>query len=257
MKRFFALGKTRWAVAVFFLIAVVLWIGFLLQPSTPPPFATLQQPFSRPLPLRDRLVSWIPGANASALVWHLENLVFGKRKPVNINGEIVAVPAWEGPELISSLGLRTLLCSDPAGLQTWLLASGDIEAVRQRFKKTPGVEFLSRPRISTADGVEASLFCGASIPLKGVLNHIGLKMNCFGRLRGHSTDLYTLITYSEAVTNRAVVAVGAQPTNSLCIQTNLDIAARVQIPKGSGVLFIKSSPNHPSQRTFGVLLETL
>jgi len=138
-------------------------------------------------------------------VWHLENLIFGKRKPVNIYGDLFDFSTQAGASVVSSLSLGAPIYSEPNGFQVWFLGSEDLKAVRQRLKQRPGVDFLNHPRVSTADAVEASLFAGISILLNGVTNEVGLNMSWFPRVRSHSTDLFAMITLSEALTNQGVV----------------------------------------------------
>jgi hypothetical protein len=249
-------GKFVWLGLVgLLLMGLLAGLGLALRPSTPAPFMTLRQPFSRPLPLRDRLATLIPGASKSAWMWRLENTVFGQRKPITICAEIISLSPSAGPGLVSSLALGPPIYSEPKGLQVWLLQKGDIQTARQQLKQTPGVDFLNRPRIGTADGVEASVFVGQSMPLNGVKNDVGLKLDCFPRVRDHSTDLFAVIQLSEALTNPTDGTVQLPPAQSVSIQTNLDLAARVQIPKGSGVLLLTRSSDDQNHKTFGILID--
>jgi hypothetical protein len=241
----------RLVLTVSVLICLAVFLVLLLRPSTPAPFLILQPPFSRPLLLRDRIGSLLPWP----AVWRVEDALFGKRKPVNFFASVVSLSDPAITDLGSTLALGNPTFADPTGLQVWLLGTADIQSVRQRFKQTSGVDCLNNPRISTADGVGASLFTGESIVLKGITNDIGLKVNCFPRVRSNSTDLFAMITLSEVFTNQTVVAGALFTTNSVSIRTNLDIAVRLQIPKGSGVLLIKASRDSSTRKTFGVILD--
>jgi hypothetical protein len=256
MRRFFALGKFGRLSLGALLLALVVCLPLLLRPSTPPSFLTLRRPFSKPLPLRDRVESLIPGASLPAWVWHLENVIFGKRKPVNIYGDLFDFSTQAGAGVVSSLSLGAPIYSEPNGFQVWFLGSEDLKAVRQRLKQRPEVDFLNHPRVSTADGVEASVFIGNSISLNGVTNEVGVKMNWFPRVHSHSLDLFAMITLSEALTNQADVSASGLEDRIVSIHTNLDIAARLQIPKGRGVFLVKDSPGEASQRTFGVIIDS-
>lgn len=245
----------RLALVAFALVCVVVAVVLVPRPSAPPPAATLHEPFSRPLAFRDRLAGWIPGASSSFWRWRLGNSVFGQRKPVNIYADVLALSEPTSAGLVSSLALEKPVFAEPNGLQVWFLRSGDVKAVHERLKRTPGIDSLGRPRICMADGVEASIFSGPSVPLNGVVKQVGLKMDCFARVRSRSTELFAVITLSEAVTNQMAAATTSPPANSISIRTNLDIKARLQIPKGSGVLLVKHSPDDPNHRTFGVVID--
>jgi hypothetical protein len=256
MRRFFSQAKfERLGFNALWPVTLVVCLTWLSRPSTPPSFLTLHQHFSRPLPLRDRVESLIPGASLPAWVWHLENAVFGKRKPVDIFSDIVTISNATTGSFVSSLPVGKPVYSETNGFQVWFLSSDDLKAVRQGLKQMAGVDFLNHPRISTADGVEACLFTGNSISLNGVSNEVGLKVDYFPRVRSHSTDLFTVITWSEALTNQAGVSSGRLTEEIVSIHTNLDIAARMQIPKSNGVFLVKGSADEASQRMFGVIID--
>ena len=244
-------GFRRFVLILSVLICFAVFLAFLLRPSTPAPFLVLQPPFSRPLLLRDRIGSLLPWS----AIWRVEDALFGKRKPVNLFASVVSLSEPGNTDLGSSLALGNPTFADPTGLQVWILGIADIQSVRQRLKQTPGVDFLNNPRINTADGVGASLFTGESIVLKGTTNDIGLKVDCFPRVRNNSTDLFAMITLSEVLTNQSVVVAASSSMNSVWIRTNLDIAVRLQVPKGSGALLLKASRGTSTRRAFGVILD--
>jgi hypothetical protein len=61
--------------------------------------------------------------------------------------------------------------------------------------------------------------------------------------------------FSDALTNPAVTAAAPRPAALVSIRTNLDIAARLQIPKGSGVLLLKRAPGEANHRVSGVIID--
>jgi hypothetical protein len=188
-------------------------------------------------------------------VWRLENAVFGKRAAVNLFGDIVALASPACASLISSNHLSPIY-SEPGGFQVCFLKKGELEELRQQIKVMPGTDFINRPRISTADGVDASMYVGSSVLLNGVTNDVGLTVAYFPRVRSHSTDLFARIIFCEARTNQTAMFKSSQPTNLVSIQTNLRIAARLQIPKGSGVLLLKEGRfEDPPQTDFAILLD--
>jgi len=258
MKRVFAVAWLRWSVlTASLLLGLAVSLAFLLQPPRPAPFLVLHRPFSTPWSLRDRLLQRIPATASWAWFWRLQDKLFGRRKPVKIYGDILTLPDSTRATLLSSRVLASPSFLDGSGLEVWLLQDAELKALHDRFKQTPGVDFLSHPRLMTADGVGASIFIGQAISLNGSpkVQNVGLKMDCFPRVRREFTDLFLDVTFLEALTNLAVTAAAPGPAASVSIQTNLDLAARLQSPKGSGVLLLKGTPGEANHRVFGVMID--
>jgi len=256
MKRLFAPARPRGLVLTACLLAgLAVSLVLLSRQSRPAPFLVLHRPFSTPLSLRDRLDRRIPLTPSWAWVWRLEDKLLGRRKTVNIHADILMLPDPTRATLLSSQVLASPNFRDASGLQVWLLDGAELKALRDRFRQTPGIDFLGRPRITTADGVEASMYVGGPISLNGSTTDVGLKLDCFARVHSKSTDLFVNVTVSEALTNLAVTAAAQRPAASVSIQTNLDIAARLQIPKGSGALLLNSTPGEANHRVFGALID--
>jgi type II secretory pathway component GspD/PulD (secretin) len=181
--------------------------------------------------------------------------LLGRRRPVKIYAHIIMLPDSTRAALLSSRVLASPTFLTPGGLQAWLIHDAEFKALQERFRQTPGVDFLSSPRIMTADGVQATLFSGESISLHGLKNDVGTRLDCFPRVRSQSTDLFVNVTFSEASTNPAGTAAALGTAGLISIQTNLDIAARLQIPKGSGVLFLNGIPGEANHKVFGLLID--
>jgi len=64
-----------------------------------------------------------------------------------------------------------------------------------------------------------------------------------------------VITLSQVLTNQSEASTGSLQNRIVSIHTNLDIAARMQIPKSNGVFLVKGSADEASQRTFGVIID--
>jgi hypothetical protein len=242
--------KRLWLLVLLACLAVGVLVG--VRAPRPAPFLVLRQPFHMPLPLRDRLTRWIPATPHWAWAWRLQEAVLGKRKPVNLSAEIVSLADSSRPTP-SSLALGPASFSHTNGLQVWLLSVDQLKALREHLKQSPGMERLSHPRISTADGIECGLFQGQSFPRLGSTNQVGLSLNCCARVHADYTDLMACITLSELVTNEAVVPAGASPLVS--IQTNLDTALSLRIPKGSGIFLFDRSARDSGRKTIGVILD--
>ncbi|HTL55096.1 MAG TPA: hypothetical protein VL361_05420 [Candidatus Limnocylindrales bacterium] len=244
--------KVILALSCLFLSIVIALVCFSFEPK-PAPFLILQQPFSRPLPLRDQLVVWIP--TASSWLPQVEDALLGRRAPVNVFVHIITLPTSpdEDPPCVSTLGRPTFATTN--GLHVWLLRGAELMALRDKLKGTIGIDFISHPRISTADGVEASLYVGESVSLNGWTNEIGLRAAFFPRVHKDLTDLIAMISFSELITNQSGIQTAGKATSSLSIRTNLDIAARLQVPKGDGIFISTGHPADIEPKRFGVLIE--
>ena len=66
--------------------------------------------------------------------------------------------------------------------------------------------------------------------------------------------LTAIIALTEAVTNRIVAPSGLPVSNVVSIQTNLIVAARFQIPKGSGVFLLNESDGVMHGKRIGVMI---
>jgi len=186
MKWFPASVPFKVVISLSCLLCIAAVLAHFLAEPTAPPFLPLQQPFSRPLPLRDRLEQWIPMALLAATA----DALLGRRTPVNVFAHIVALPTSpdERPVYLSTLGRPTFFTTN--GLEVWLLSGDKLGELRHNLRGTFGVDFINEPRISTADGVEASLFGGRSVSLNGSTNEIGLRAALPAGSQGFYRSLY-------------------------------------------------------------------
>lgn len=244
---------SKWKRLVW-LSALVVGVGAALAvafcPRTPTaPVLVLRRPLTMPSPLLDRVLRFIPATPSWGWFWRAREVVFGRRKPVNVFTEILALDASRDPAARLAPGAPTF--SDPRGLRVWLLGGADIKSLRQRLEDAPGTEVLSRPRVTTADECAASLFQGYSVSINGVTSPVGHAFECYPRVHRQATDLIAAVTLSEAITNAAA---GDRPS-SISIRTNLDLALRLQIPKGSGAFLLDVRPREAGARQIAVLLD--
>ncbi len=232
------------------LLIAVLWLG----PTQPAPFLVLDEPYRTPLAFRDKLGRWIPTAPSWSWAWRLEQALFGRRKPLNLSFDVVKLTN-SAPPWVSEAALQAPHFSATNGLQAWFLAATQIKALRERLRTTPGAETVTRSKLSTADGVEARLFQGQSILYRGCTNHVGLTVDCFGRVHEQSTDLFVAIQFSEVANNAAIIGADADSGEGVAFRTNLDAAVRLQLPKGNGLFLLDSAPRNANQQRIGLILE--
>jgi hypothetical protein len=233
-------------------VCVVVGITLLLREPAPAPVVILGRSFSRPLLLRDRLGTWIPASPSFNWARRLEDALLGRRKPVNIFAELFSLPHSDITKA-SELGLGPPRFSSSNDLSVWFLRDDELRTLHKRLDHLPGVEDISRPRIATGEGVEASLFVGQSALINGATNRVGLEAGFFPRVRRDLTDVFASVHFTEIVTNTAKPPAGRWPV--LSIQTNLDLAIRLQIPKGSGVLLLNGGPMDANGKRVGIILD--
>jgi hypothetical protein len=263
----FAPKSRRQVVAAFLTACAAIVVAFvLLRPARSTPFVVLHGPFHFPMSFRDWVDRCIPPKVSWRWAWKMEGRAFGARKPMLIQANVVS---FEGspPTLLSNSTLGPPNFSDANGLCVWLLNSNQVSALRECFKQTPGAQTLQRPRISTAEGIEASLFVGSTLPTLPAGSppkQVGLELSCCGRFRGNFCDFLTHITFSELVTkdNPAIDTDGYGPNGYTpptinVLQTNLDAALRLQLPKGTGFFLLDQSHHEPPRKNIGVLIDPL
>jgi len=214
----------------------------------------LRQSVQRPVPFRDHFARWIPANPSWAWAWRVEQAVFGKRKPVNIYAQVIEL--GEPPNLsLSNLLGGPPSFSDTNGLQVWLLGADRCKRLGEQLRQSAGTAVLCQSRISTADGIDNKLFQGTSITVNGTNKLVGLTFACFARVHRDSTDLIACLSYSQAVTNAFDMLGGSSVSNGVSVQTNLDAALRLQIPKGSGFFLVDGAPLEQARKRIGILVD--
>ena len=100
------------------------------------------------------------------------------------------------------------------------------------------------------------MFVGNTISVSGATRDIGLTISFLPRLHRNSTDLTTIITLLAAVTNRSDATIKFAQGDVISIRTNFAEAARIQIPKGSGVFLLDAGDRDTNRKRTGVIIST-
>jgi hypothetical protein len=193
----------------------------------------------------------------------MEEVVFGKRKHVNLYADFVSL-SDSSRATFSSLSLGPPSVSDTNGLQVWLLGADQLKALREHFKLTsPTYSFSgvngnggsvmdmrtfppNTARMTTIDGIEG-VFHAETVSSIG---RSGLALGCFAQPRRDSTDLIAWITLTELIGNKAGNALGKSS-----IQTNLCASVRLQVPKGSGFFLVDRTSGDSGRKPIGVIVD--
>lgn len=233
MGKFVGAFRSRRKVVVLALLLISAAIPFfiLARPPKVAPFIVLRQPVQMPRALRDRVTQWIPRKKSWAWAWRLQETVLGRRKPVTIRSQVFS---FSSSSPISRLSLGPPSFFDPNGVEVWLLPSEQLPALSEKVAKMWRIE-SSGFGLTTSDGTEAQLTSGTTA--RGICI-----LTCFPRLRTDALDLIARVVVS-----------GLAPNGSF--QTNLDVAFRLQIPKGSGVFILNTNVSDSSQKLAGILID--
>jgi len=244
-------------VAVVCLILVLGGGVFLaLRPARPVPLApvvVMPLPYSIPPQKVSLFDRWVPRQPSWAWLWRLKETIAGRPKVCDLAATVFDFTG-SGEAFLTNFSLPKPEYADATGLSIWILSEAELSALRPRLRQTPGAEVLQSARIITADGEQARLTSGNTIPIQGVSTSVGLSVDFLPRMRPEATDITTIITLSEVVTNRPGTTAGSSPIGATCVQTNLAVAARIQVPKGSGVFLLEGPSAAANQKRIGVLL---
>jgi hypothetical protein len=243
-------SRSRW-----WMLAVVAGLGLALGPALllrtpplpPPPIIVMRPPYALSRQQTPLLERWLPRA-ASFWVWRLKRLVLGKLQVINVSGCVVRLGEDAAGVISEVAGKQDF--TETNGVRVWLLPNTQLDQLRLRLQPIAGNEMVFSPRISTADGIQASMFVGSQMVLQGVTNQVGSVLDCLVRVRKQVNELTTAISLTEVVTNDA----GPSNTSVAIIKTNLDLAARLQVPKGSGVLILDTRADGENRKRMAFIL---
>jgi hypothetical protein len=226
------------------LLALTGLVAFIRPGGSPlAPVIVFSEPYLVPSPI-SLFARWIPTTAGWAWLWRLKEAVCGKIKPVSIDTDILTLSKTFTPTFGTPTfdGVGSV---DATRLRVWLLDAAELKSFRQQLKTVTGVVLVNSPRMITGDGIGASMFVGETIVLNGATNETGVRVAYLTRVRHDLIDLTAAIAFVESVTNEPL---------AVALQTNLNVKARFQIPKGKGVFLLQSFPSQTNQSAMGVIV---
>jgi hypothetical protein len=241
-------SRLRWWMLAVAGLGVTLGLAWLLRtPPPPPPVIVKRSPYVVFRPQTSPLQRWLPPA-ASFWIWRLKRLVLGKLQTVNLSGCVIRLGEGSAGVISEVAGKQDF--TETNGVRVWLLPNAQLDQLRLRLQPIPGNEIVFSPRISTADGIQASMFAGSQMVLQGVTNQVGSVLDCLVQVHRQVNELTTAISLTEIITN------DTGPPNALVaiIKTNLDLAARLQVPKGSGVFILDTRAGAENRKQMAFIL---
>jgi hypothetical protein len=178
------------------------------------------------------------GPRVSAL-WKVEEKFFGKRAPVNVSAEFFSAPEAAIKLLRESPLLGRMI--ETNGVIAYEFKGGNHAAIESLVQGMAGAEILSRPRIKFGDGIEMRYSEGGSATLGGKKAEFGTWLSVVARNHKASREIFLSAVDSEAWANS--------------IRTNFNIAARVLLPRGQGLLLLDDGIGKTNRPVFGILFE--
>jgi hypothetical protein len=229
-------GWLPWIGLVLALMCAGVWL--IAQPGAPAPapLLLLQRPFSPSVRLRDKVESRIPNTASWGWAHNLVSTIFGKRSPVNLDAESFSFrDAFSSRPIEIELGPPAFATRGDK-MSVWFLTYGEITSLRARLESA-ALGSSYRCRVNTADGVGATVFVGSSEILNNVTNQVGVHHEYYPLSKPNGTDLFVSVGVSRLETNVSPSLDGTRP--SLYIETNVDLAVRIQIPARKGVFLLQ------------------
>jgi hypothetical protein len=242
----------RLGLAIILMLAVtvgIVWFRMSSQDPPPPrPVLIMSQPFAIPVPNVGVLDRVMPRSAGWAWLWRFRYGLFGRPKSISINSKVIDLSSATSA-MAAQLGQSDPDVSGADGTRVWRLGESDLQALRKLFKETPD-SIVTSSSATTSDKGECRMYCGASVPVNGTQQQVGLSLDFLPVIRKGTTDLTATFCFSESVTNR-----GADGGDSISIRTNFEFAGRFQLPKDTPAVFVlPPAPASTNQKRFALLV---
>ena len=232
------------ACLIFLMVMGLLLARHPAPPAPTAPVVLLPMPYSMPPQRVSLFQAWVPRGASWAWLWRLKERIQGRPNTFDVAATLVDFTGSAG-SVLTNHPLASPQFSNTAGLGIWLLDNAELAALRDDVRKTSSADILSVGRIITADRMEARLMSGNTVMVDGFPTSVGLAMDLMPHGHRDTTDLTTVLTYSEARTTEA---------NAVWVQTNLAVAVRLQMKKGTGVFLLAGAPAAENHKRIGVIL---
>lgn len=180
-------------------------------------------------------------------LWRLKDSIFKHEtillETVGIDGRGLS------KEMLADLSLGNTVFTDTNGLKIWIANDIKLNEALNRFVRSGRTPILFRPRIQTADGVQAQLYAGMSGPVAA-----GVSVGALPRIRRDFTDLSATITVTEAVTNPPAATEELNANKIASVRTNFAFSARIQLPKGTGAFVLPAESDDKNKQRLCIII---
>ena len=149
---------------------------------------------------------------------------------LNVNAALMEVRV--SPELVASNLLSSLPKTVTNSLGAWVLTPVQLAALKSRMKDSNYVEHISSPRITTMEGVGATLSTGKSTLVDGNRHYSGVEVDVYPKTSGGDIHLLAHIQLTDST------LLGKTGTVVLSLATNFQIGLRASFPEGGAVFVL-------------------
>jgi hypothetical protein len=221
------------AALLFAILGVVV-----LRPKEPPqpPIIVMAVPYrivptAGPIPDR-----WLPRSPGWGWLWKLRYALLGKPRTIDLISRIMAFApgSLAEAERVLSNGAPMVQTN---GVSGWVVQADEVGSLRARIQKWP-VNFVAiETMVTTGEGTLSSLRTTTDAKV-GTALEAGVRADFLPIVGKNSTDLTAVISSTAIITDQSDAA---------CLQTNLNVAVRVQIPQRGG-FFLLTDPGSDGSR---------
>src|SRR5688572_8440145 len=199
---------------------------FAPEPRAKPEVVILPPNYSIP-PQQQPLIPdrWMQGK--PTWLWKLRFALLGE--PINVQLDLEMLRFRENPPLPGALNNRIPLVSTN-GVRAWILPDQEMKSIAQYLGTAAAERYLAK--ITQRPGLLSSISMGLH-RTAGVSLTPDDSINCIVRHRDKAVELIGRFIMSEVATNAHWRA--PDPSEPVTLETNLMIAAKMQIPTGHSV----------------------
>jgi len=187
-------------------------------------------------------------------LWRLRERFRGPQATISIDARILDCTGVS-EKAISGL-VPKLALAETNGLRGWILEGSALTNLQQQLTQK-GAREIMHPRVNTAHGIQSAMSVGT--PVSGTSLQTGAALNLLSLVQPDGMALMTVLTLTEAITNRTARVSEAQRTaaptvaSGRLIVTNLASAAWLKLPEGFGFFMLGPDVSNDSRR-IGVIV---
>ena len=149
---------------------------------------------------------------------------------LNVNASLMEVRV--SPELVASHLLSSVPENVTNSLRAWVLTPAQLTALKSGLKDSNYVGHTGSPRITTMNGVGATLSTGKSTLVDGNRRYSGIEVDVYPKTSGGDIHLLAHVQLTDST------LLGKTGTIVLSLVTNFQIGLRASFPDGGAVFVL-------------------